>query len=149
MQDSFTFRLPLKVQVSKRNTFILNLNNYRNAHHRVLSVAKKNYHHIISGLGLPNVKYNKVKVYYKIYPPSRRLYDGSNVVSVVDKFVMDSLQKIGVIKDDDIFHVVAPTWLPCKPDKDFPRIEVTVVDISGTEQEKYLQELELIYNNKQ
>jgi hypothetical protein len=36
-------KLPLDVYYSKKKKFILNLNNYRNAHYRVLSTAKKIY----------------------------------------------------------------------------------------------------------
>ena len=35
--------LPLEVYYSEKKKFILNLNNYRNAHYRVLSIAKKVY----------------------------------------------------------------------------------------------------------
>ena len=36
-------KLSLDVYYSKKKKFILNLNNYRNAHYRVLSIAKKTY----------------------------------------------------------------------------------------------------------
>ena len=35
--------LPLEVYYSKKKKFILNLNNYRNAHYRVLSTSKRLY----------------------------------------------------------------------------------------------------------
>jgi Holliday junction resolvase RusA-like endonuclease len=42
--------LPLTVPVSSKKNFILNLNNYRNAHFLVLSKAKSNYSEIVAGM---------------------------------------------------------------------------------------------------
>jgi hypothetical protein len=43
MKNNIKINLPLQVWYSKDKKFILNLNNYRNAYFRVLSIAKKNY----------------------------------------------------------------------------------------------------------
>lgn len=128
------FSLPLRVRVSKKKFFILNLNNYRNAHHRVLSSAKRGYTDIVLDTLAdfdPLPRYKRIKVHYKVFPASNRRYDGNNVVSIVDKFLMDALVKKGVIPDDNIAHVACYHWLPMPPDKDNPRIEVHIEDLDA------------------
>ena len=125
------FDLPLMVKVSKNKHFILNLNNYRNAHHRVLSTAKRNFTDIVLGLTLPRRRFQRIRAHYRIYPGSNRLYDGGNVVSVVDKFLMDALIKRGIIPDDNIKHVLCPVWEAMPPDRENPRIEVYIQDLDA------------------
>ena len=57
--------LPLTVPVSKNSKFILNLNNYRNAHFLVLSKAKANYSHAVAMM-LPEWNRMKYKVAYLV-----------------------------------------------------------------------------------
>lgn len=122
------FAVPLKVQVSKKKHFVLNLNQYRNAHHRVLSTAKNNFTDIIMALDLPKVSFDVVTIHYQIYPTSKRKYDGMNVVSVIDKFVCDALVKRGVLPDDNINHVIGTSWEAKQVDKDNPRVEVLITE---------------------
>lgn len=128
LEPELIFDVPLRVRVSKKKFFILNLNNYRNAHHRVLSTAKNNFTDIIVSMGLRD-KFQKIRVVYKIYPATNRNYDGMNVISVIDKFTMDALVKVGVIPDDNIKHVVCPLWEPMPPDKENPRVEVLIYGV--------------------
>lgn len=129
IEPEFTFSVPLRVKVSKKKYFILNLNNYRNAHHRVTNTAKRNFHDIVYNLGLPRVRYDKIHVRYKIYPPTNRLYDGNNVISIIDKFLMDALVNLSVVPDDNIKHVICPYWEHSGKDKDNPRVEVEVYNV--------------------
>lgn len=123
---SLTFSVPLRVKVSKKKYFILNINNYRNAHHRVLSSAKRTFTDYILDLSLDFVPFDKCKLHYRYYPASNRKYDSMNVVSVIDKFVCDALIKKGVIRDDNYKIVEFPTFTPMPPDRDNPRMEVSV-----------------------
>lgn len=141
------FTVPLRVKVSKNKDFILNINNYRNAHHRVLSTAKRNFTDIVLNLDLPRVNYTRIKVHYYIYPHSKRLYDGNNVVSIIDKFLMDGLIKRGIIRDDNIRYVECPTWTPMPPDRNNPRCEVVIEDKSKVVC-RVLKRLAKIYKNK-
>lgn len=125
------FSVPLKVKVSKNKHFILNLNNYRNAYYRTLNNAKQNFTDIILSMALPRQTFDKIRIHYKIYPPSNRLYDGNNIICIVNKFLEDALVKRGIIKDDNIKHVSCYTWQPMPPDKDNPRVEVEIEDISN------------------
>ena len=116
--------LPLHVQVSKKKKFILNLNNYRNAHHFTLNKAKTIYHQLVKEQLIGQERFHWLQLHYKIYRKDKRKYDGNNVVCIVDKFLMDALVEYKVISDDDINHVGYYTWEHCGVDKDNPRVEV-------------------------
>jgi hypothetical protein len=119
--------MPLKVKVSSKKFFILNLNNYRNAHHRVLSTAKRNYQDIFMGLDLPYRKYEQIKLHYKIYPASNRKFDLMNVICVHDKFLCDAIVKRGMLPDDNIKHMPYMPEAKVMPvDRLNPRIEIRI-----------------------
>ena len=126
------FTVPLKVKVSKNKDFILNLNNYRNAHHRVLSNAKNNFEDIIRAMKLKNevgMFEHPVRVTYVYYAASNRKYDSMNVASIIDKFTMDGLVKSGVLRDDSYKEVLWPIFIHGGVDRDNPRCEVHVEEI--------------------
>jgi len=122
------FSVPLRVKVSKNKHFILNMNNYRNTHHRVLSCAKRNFTDYVLNLDLPKKKFDRLQVTYHIYPATNRRYDIMNVISVVDKFLMDALIKRGIIDDDSTKYVVMPKAVPCQVDRENPRIDVELAE---------------------
>jgi Holliday junction resolvase RusA-like endonuclease len=124
------FEIPLAVQVSKNKEFILNLNNYRGTHRRVLTNAKNNFNEIVRDIGLLNKHERPIvtpaKFYYGYFPASNRSYDRDNVRSIVDKFLGDALIKCGMLKDDN-YKLLDNSWLvSCPPDRENPRIEVIV-----------------------
>ena len=144
--DGFSFSVPLKVKQSKNKFFTLNLNNYRNAHHRVLNTVKRNFTDIILSMELPRVKYERVRVWYRIYPPTKRKYDLMNVVSVVDKFLMDAITKRGIIPDDNIDHVVMPKAEAMQVDRENPRVDVFIENLdAGKRKDKFLKQLVKLY----
>lgn len=122
------FTLPLKISVSKNKDFIINLNNYRNAHYRQLNDAKKNFKAIVLDAKIPRLNYpfEKIQVEYFYFPASNRKYDSMNVVSIVDKFFMDALVCKGVIKDDNYKIVKFPLFHSMPPDKENPRMVAIV-----------------------
>ena len=128
------FSVPLRVSISKKKHFILNLNNYRNAHHRELSTAKNNFQDIVYGMCLKKklgFTFRKpVRVTYTYYPASQRKYDLMNVASVIDKFLMDGLIKSGVLHDDNYLYVLWPNFIHGTVDKENPRCEVRIEEVS-------------------
>ena len=99
-------KLPLDVYYSKKKKFILNLNNYRNAHYRVLSTAKKIYSEDLVEKIQDLPKFSEpVRLTYTYYARSNRRLDISNPCSVIDKFACDDLVKAGIIQDDDFKQV--------------------------------------------
>lgn len=128
------FAVPLEIELSKKKKFILNFNNYRNAHWNALHKAKKKYNKMIEGFNLIDEDdgfpfENPVKFTYKYYPKTKRSYDRMNILSVHDKFACDALVEIGVLVDDDYRRVLTPDFLHCGVDKDNPRMEIIVKEI--------------------
>ena len=98
--------LPLEVHYSKKKKFILNLNNYRNAHYRVLSISKRLY----SDNLVPRLKgfdrfTEPVSLTYTYYARSKRRLDISNPCSIIDKFACDALVKAEILEDDSFKQI--------------------------------------------
>lgn len=104
-QRVFQIRLPMRVASSKRKLDALNLNVYRNLHHRSLHAQKKNFTRDAMKLvkGLPFME--RITLHYDIYPKTKRRLDIMNVGSIVDKYFSDTLVEAGIIPDDDLRHV--------------------------------------------
>ena len=97
--------LPLEVYYSKNKKFILNLNNYRNAHYRVLANAKKIYsENLVDRINYPTYQ-NPVRLTYTYYAKTKRRLDISNHCSVIDKFACDALVKAKVLEDDSFLQI--------------------------------------------
>ncbi len=113
--------LPLEVYYSKKKKFILNLNNYRNAHYRILSNAKKIYaDNLIDRINYPKYK-EPVVLTYTYYAKSKRRLDVSNPCSIIDKFTCDALVKAGVLEDDSSKQIKKVVYKYGGVDKDNPR----------------------------
>lgn len=93
--------------MTKNKKFALNLNIYRNANYFTLNLAKVNFKNnlYMNYPELLSIHANKVTISYKIIPHSKRLFDTMNVVSIVDKFVLDALVQSGAIPDDSYEYV--------------------------------------------
>jgi len=138
--NSITLNLPLDIvyYVRKKDNkdmkFILNLNNYRNTHHRILHTAKDVYEQVVIGLLPENSKEllfgHKVRVSFKYFPNSNRLIDVSNPVAILEKFATDALVKAGVISDDNYRVLVGSDgWTYGGVDKENPRCEMTIYTV--------------------
>ncbi len=121
--------LPLEVYYSKNKKFILNLNNYRNAHYRILSNAKKIYaENLVDRISHP--KYEEpVVLTYTYYAKSRRRLDVSNPCSIIDKFTCDALVKAEVLEDDSSKQIKKVIYKYGGIDKDNPRCELVIKKI--------------------
>lgn len=117
---------PLSVYVSCRKKFILNLNNYRNAHYQVLNKAKIAYKTAIAEQVARLDKAEKVSIHYTLYPKTKRLTDIGNVVSIHKKFFEDAIVELGIIPDDNYRHVVSSSESFGSVDKINPRVEIRI-----------------------
>ena len=120
---------PLSVPVSKKNKFILNVNNYRNAHYHVLNKAKITYRELISGQlkSIPELK--MIAVTYILSPSSKRKTDLDNVICIHKKFFQDALVLSGKIPDDSYEYIKYNNEYFGCISKENPRVEVTIMEL--------------------
>jgi Holliday junction resolvase RusA-like endonuclease len=123
--------LPLRIPLSRRRDFILNLNNYRNTHHRVAHEAKRNYTAIVwdlvNGEKAPD---GPLQLTYRYFHGSKGKIDIANPCSIIDKFTCDALTLAGVWEDDDMRNVRKVTYEWGGVDKNRPRCELTIESYS-------------------
>lgn len=124
--QSWTVNLPLRVPVSKKSYFIINLNVYRNANFRVLAKAKIVFTELVTPLVRHLPVMECVSLSYKLFPASEREVDIANVCSIADKFFSDTLVSAGRIEDDNCKVVVSVDFKMGKVDPINPRVEATV-----------------------
>jgi Holliday junction resolvase RusA-like endonuclease len=119
--------LPRKTVKDKR--IALNMNTYRNLHHRISNDTKKAYSEALreqlEGLSIQT----PVEVTYKVYKASKRRLDKMNVVSVVSKFLLDSITEYGCWEDDNDDYVKKETIMPTELDRENPRVEIIIKEI--------------------
>ena len=121
--------LPLQVYISPKKKFILNLNNYRNAHFRVLAKAKKIYTENLLYKLKNAPKFTTVSLRYRYYHGSRGKIDISNPCTIIDKFACDALVKSGVLPEDNYNNVVRVVYEWGGVDKENPRCELSIIAI--------------------
>ncbi|QEP29862.1 hypothetical protein HYP99_gp064 [Sinorhizobium phage ort11] len=123
---SHVISLPIKIQLSKKEKFYLNLNAYRNAHYFTLNKAKVLFKEAIEGLvnTLPSMK--KVELSFMLFMGSQRSADLSNICSVVDKFFCDALVELGKLPDDNYDVIGSVDYKFGGIDKNNPRVDVHI-----------------------
>ena len=119
--------LPRKTRASKRVS--LNMNTYRNLHHRTSNDAKKAYTKLVSEQLINLEIQTPVEITYKVYKGSNRRLDKMNVISVVSKFLLDAITEYGCWEDDNDIYVKTETILPTELDRVNPRVEVIIKEI--------------------
>jgi len=119
--------LPRKTVKDKR--IALNMNTYRNLHHRISNDAKKAYSEALRGQLEGLSIQTPVEVTYKVYKGSKRRLDKMNVVSVVSKFLLDSITEYGCWEDDNDDYVKKETIMPTELDRENPRVEIIIKEI--------------------
>ncbi len=107
-------------------TFLVGLNWYRNAHYMLSNKVKKYYHKLVIEQ-LNNIKFNQIKIIYKVYA-KRNGTDGHNIRAVMEKFILDGLVSNGLIKDDSIAYMLGDTS-EYFIDKYNPRIDLEIYEI--------------------
>ncbi len=100
-------KLPIPTIKIKGKHQKLSLNIYRNAHYIILNNAKRSYKDLVGNLLMPHrrKRHNKIKITYTIYFATQHRRDLSNFLSVVDKFVADSLVDYKIIPDDSFQYL--------------------------------------------
>lgn len=111
-------------------TFLVSMNWYRNAHYHLQNKVKQYYHELIAAKIPRNAsQYNTfvldIGLYYKNVNS-----DGSNICSMMEKFVLDALQELGIIPNDNIKFHKGTTWHVKAKDQENPRVVIKVIEVS-------------------
>lgn len=116
---------PLFVYVGKKK-FMLNMNDYRNAHYQVLNKAKVEYKRLLRDEILQLPKMNVININYDVTLGDNRRHDGMNIVSVTSKFFLDALVEYGVLEDDNTKHVIHEEWNSRGVEKNNGKVEIYI-----------------------
>jgi hypothetical protein len=116
-----------KFKTKKSKTFLVGLNWYRNAHHRISNVVKIHYHELVAEQ-VKDKKFKKIRLEYDVYV-ARNGTDGHNIRSVIEKFFLDGLVDHGSIPDDNTQEYVMRDSTRYFIDKQNPRIEINIIEV--------------------
>lgn len=118
--------LPLRIPISKKKKFSLNLNYYRNAHYQELNKAKNKFTELVLDKIKHLPKMEGCSLEYVLYPANRQRCDVSNVCSVIDKFFTDALVTCNRLEDDNYKLVPKVKYSFGAIDPENPRCDVII-----------------------
>ena len=119
-----------KTKEIKDTVHLAGMNWFRNANPFVKDKAKQYYHKLVSeALQDSGIKITgKYSTEYK-YCYKSDSSDAGNVISLIEKFMLDGLKECGAVIDDSVkYHTKSNGWTVEK-DKDNPRVEITIKEI--------------------
>lgn len=116
--------LPRKTKADR--TLYLNLNAYRNWHHSISNDAKQRYTEAMVSQMDGVVFSEKIHIIYQLYVGDKRARDKGNVLSIIQKFFLDSLVHYGCIPDDRDVYIGREIFEEPKYDKGRARVEIMV-----------------------
>lgn len=125
----YLIKAPLRVPVSKKKWFVLNINHYRNCHFHVLNKAKIVYKELIQAQVDLLPVMDKVIIHYMLFPKDKRICDLDNVLSIVAKFTQDALVESGKLTDDNYLYVIGSTFELGSIKKNDPHVQITIKEI--------------------
>ena len=122
--------LPIYTNTSKNKKVLMSLNWYRNSHYGIKDKVKKHYHEIVfeqlRGAKKPFEK--RIGVKYQLWY-KRGDCDLMNVVSVLDKFLLDALVQAGMIKDDNVNKYISCYAEVGGKDSENPRLVCIIEEV--------------------
>lgn len=122
--------LPIYINTSKNKKVLVSLNWFRNAHYGIKDKVKKQYHEIVfeqlRGARKPFDK--RIGVKYQLWY-KRGDCDLMNVVSVLDKFLLDALVQAGMIKDDNVNKYISCHAEVSGKDSENPRLICIIEEV--------------------
>lgn len=109
-------------------SFLVGLNWWRNAYHHEQNEVKKHYHALIAVSVLPSPVSGpfqlEILLYYK-----NSASDGSNVCPMMEKYILDALQELNIVKQDNVKYHYGTIWSIGGQDTSNPRVEITLKEI--------------------
>lgn len=128
--------VPIRVKVTKRKWFNLNLNQYRNLHYFLLNKAKKEVEIEVRKQIHDIPLLDHVFILYILYPRTKHKIDIMNVTSVADKFMCDALvkdkkhpNKSYILLDDNKDIVCGTASFFGSIDSNNPRVEAYIIPL--------------------
>lgn len=119
----------LPIYAGVRKKYLLSLNWLQSAHYRARNKVKQDYHIMIGEIVPKGFKLNSpLTTHYKLFYKNKKS-DAPNIVTVIDKFLMDALQEHGVIAGDSVKEYRMSSWEVADKDTEFPRVEVLIEGI--------------------
>ena len=113
----------------KKETFLVGLNKYERLHFQPRNKMKQYYYALIRPkIAIKPIK-GKIATHYTLYYKNK-VSDAPNVVSVIDKMLMDALQEYGIIQQDNVQCYIKSSWEVGGQDKENPRIEVKISEMT-------------------
>lgn len=133
------FISPIKVVASKCKSFILNLNQYRNTHFRVLNNCKINYKADMEQQINKTKFHKKVICIYTVYNKRNIRFDLGNVCCIHQKFFEDALVELGKLEDDNVEFIPLVLYKYGNLDRENPRVEIQLIDITKDNYTKFME----------
>ena len=129
MTQTISIPICLEAGIRKKKNFFLNLNSYNRWHFQEKNQLKKLFKISI----IKNVRelkpIEKCEITFKIFYPTKRLFDLDNVGSVLSKFTHDVLTEAEIIPDDNYQVISKLTFEFGGIDLENPRAEVEIKEI--------------------
>ena len=119
--------LPVYWQVSRNKKIFIGMNWYQRADKYEINKVKQEFQNFVKLKLIKNKE--KIKGEYEInykYFYKRSDSDLKNVTSVVDKFLNDALQEIGIVENDNVKYFKKSINEVGNQDKENPRVETFI-----------------------
>ena len=116
-------------KTKKSTTHLVGMNWYRNAHYFNQNKMKKDFHELVNNqLTNSDLSYKHFKVTYVIHYKNPSC-DGSNIVALIEKFLLDSIQELNIVENDTVKQHLGSTWSVAGQDKENPRCEIFIEEV--------------------
>lgn len=113
--------------VKSPSTILVGMNWFRNAHHYDQAKFKRDFHELLSKqLSDITPITTSYTMHYDIFYKNPSC-DGSNIVALIEKTVLDTLVTDKVVIGDTVKHHLGSTWSIAGQDKLNPRVEITII----------------------
>ena len=126
------FFSPLRVFMTKAKNFILNMNQYRNTHFRLLNHTKINYKKYMERQIIKSDTFGRVVCIYTAYPKTNRKQDLGNVCSIHEKYFEDAMVEFGKLGDDNMKNIPLVIYRYGGVDHENPRVDIEVISIDDS-----------------
>lgn len=123
-----TLTLPIYWQQTKNKTTLVSINAYRNWHYHTSNKFKQDFHDLVKNqlinfIDVPKAFTLSYKLFYK-----NSNCDGSNVIALIEKVLLDALVDNKIISGDSVKTHLGSSWTINGQDKNNPRCEITITN---------------------